>query len=61
LEFAYDAANRKTSEARYADLAATVRDAFAAYAHDVRAATFPTDAQSVRGGERLERFPERDT
>jgi len=52
---------RPRHSARYADLAATVRDAFAAYARDVRAATFPTDAQSVRGGERLEGFPERDT
>jgi 3-methyl-2-oxobutanoate hydroxymethyltransferase len=50
---------RPRHSARYADLAGTIRDAFAAYAADVRAAAFPTDAQSVRGGERLEGFPER--
>ncbi len=52
---------RPRHSARYADLAAAVRDAFAAYANDVRAAQFPTDAQSVRGGERLGGFPERSS
>ncbi len=49
---------RPRHSARYADLAATIRDAFARYADDVRAAQFPTDAQSVRGGAGLDGFPE---
>lgn len=48
---------RPRHSAQYADLAAPIREAFARYSEDVKARSFPTDKQSVNGGEALTGFP----
>jgi 3-methyl-2-oxobutanoate hydroxymethyltransferase len=52
-----DATFRPRHAHQYADLAEPIRQAFAQYASEVKDKSFPTDKQSVRGGDGLAGFP----
>jgi 3-methyl-2-oxobutanoate hydroxymethyltransferase len=54
-----DESFRPRHSARYADLAAPIREAFARYAEEVRSGEFPGTEHSVLGGDALNGFPKR--